>query len=581
MSAPVWGCPWHGRVERDPDGSYWLVKAASRIPLAGKLSNAAAYQLSSIGVVAGVGRPGTHLVRRPGHVMPPRTAEQLAMDQLHGHEWLPAAMLSGTDHYLHGTQLGRNRWIYSNADGAWLVSAVVVSLPVIGGGEALPITLELSAVRFGIVGSAGQQEQIGTVTAASGLDTSHGAGWFPASGLRLQSIRSDGAEVILEVGREEQEPSFVMRSGACYYRLSLGRSQDGAWTSSITLLVAASDVYSESISGGDSGAASMAVAMVIDQAPDEQNPERPWIVHGEVLRDGQQPSGDLWAPLDWHSFDFFDGVIEQQRTSHCGYVFDETDVLRAVQCRLRIVHQCAVPLPEVQVSGTLTVTTGYPAVWDDGIAIVASSSATIESQIVAEVLVDGAVVSAVSALLASSRTEAQSHGATGAPYSRTENDATSIQMPGEPFELSHTYAGSPALGWWQIGNLPNLNGLRLWGLAANGTPAPWPGLARDVRCLALLPFGIHGAATVGALRLSNNVWAPAIVWGQRGSNGTWKISPGGLVNVTGLPPAVVGAPVGPHGAGPGGGAYAASTWNPEPIEYDYLHADLVVGGGVF
>lgn len=583
------GWPWHGRVERDVAFKYWLVKPdGARLALADRMPEPLANQLNRLGVAARDGLPGTHLIRVPGHVMTARTPEQLLEDAGRGHEWRCAALLSGFNHALYGQSLGDKRFLYSNAQGVWLISVNVTSTPIIGRPESTaPLTLQLTAQRFGVVGGADEPVQsIGSVTAPSCLDVSFGSTWYPTTYypfVVIQSIRSDGAEVVLEVQRASYLPSQIATSGAGYYKLSISRDAEGAWTCSLAELARASQMYSQSVTGA-MVSKSNALAYVIRQRPTPEQPNTPYLVEAEVLADGGLPSGELYQPLTWRHYQVPTGTIEQQRTVHGGWVFDEHDVLHKIESRLRIVHTCSVPEIVPSVSGQWVISDG---VNDNQISVVIEQQQSVSSQIVVEVLLDGQVVSAVSTVMSNTANVSYSRVGNGAQnYSWIESG--SMNIAGEVIRFDRTDTTPPGSGIPGISNWPDFNGVDQWINYAGGQLVPWPGVVNtDVRAMAGLHPPNHNAILAGAVRLSNNVWAPAIICGRvaatSGLSATWwwETTAGSVLKGSALPPTLLGDPVGPSGAGLGGGAFSGGAWKPGPIEYDYLHGGLIAGGGVF
>lgn len=154
MNAPVWGCPWHGRVE---DGQLTLPNdsALAWPQPPGDTPDDAGFTLR---------------VRMPDVLPVERTAEELAADQATGMQWLTSAIIAGAGKqeyadtgaaYLHGRPV--NGWIYAAPDGSrWLVRGLGRKRMY---SSDLSMTLSLS--RFGVLGGKSRSYSVSaSITAA-------------------------------------------------------------------------------------------------------------------------------------------------------------------------------------------------------------------------------------------------------------------------------------------------------------------------------------------------------------------------------------------------------------------------------
>lgn len=147
MSLPVWGVPWHGKVQ---GGSLTLPNATTRAwpqpdgTSSGSITDHAGY---------------TFLQKLPGVAEIVRTTEEQAADEAAGMEWRDSFIVSGTDTgstagvlvwpQVHSKPLGG--WIYAAPDGGrWLVKGGGTYSFSQGGTLNIPLRL----VRFGDFGGA-------------------------------------------------------------------------------------------------------------------------------------------------------------------------------------------------------------------------------------------------------------------------------------------------------------------------------------------------------------------------------------------------------------------------------------------
>lgn len=141
MSAPVWGCPWHGLVTNGqlalPNGqsmAWPAVMAGAQEFLAGT----------------------THLIRAPGVPAISRSTEDATADAAAGRQWKTTALLSGAGMSLHGTALAG--WVYCAADGArWHVPRSAFSGLTFGASTWGGM---VSVRRFGVLGGAADERSL-------------------------------------------------------------------------------------------------------------------------------------------------------------------------------------------------------------------------------------------------------------------------------------------------------------------------------------------------------------------------------------------------------------------------------------
>jgi hypothetical protein len=175
MTAPVWGCPWHGLVER-------LSAGAARINLPnGEL------KAWPVPPLAGAETCDTMLVQVPG--VPPvvRTPEEEASDTANGWQWWDRAILYGTNQTLHGTPV--NGWIYCDPVGRrWKVSKI----SSISGSYSVKLSL------FGEFGRAEEEYTYPVVVADMGQSTPTISN-IATIGLRLRDTSPDGSKALYVV----------------------------------------------------------------------------------------------------------------------------------------------------------------------------------------------------------------------------------------------------------------------------------------------------------------------------------------------------------------------------------------------
>lgn len=140
MTAPVWGCPWHGLVRNGlielPNGS--------TMPYPGNIGS---------GQRAG----NTYLVASPSAPPLERTPDELAADAAAGRQWRRTATLAGESPDLHGVAIGG--WVYIDPAGAaWRVTGLGVTALFT---NSLSLTITLA--RFGVLGG-GPESYSHTVT---------------------------------------------------------------------------------------------------------------------------------------------------------------------------------------------------------------------------------------------------------------------------------------------------------------------------------------------------------------------------------------------------------------------------------
>lgn len=203
MSRPVWGVPWHGRIEGGqltlPNGTTkpWPQPAGVDLIVAGKTLQY--YENAGY----------TYLQRMPWAVAVPRSPEELAEDQAAGRQWPDGALISGPlgSAYLHSLAAGG--WIYGAPDGSrWLISGA-------GGDSSWEATggvaYRLGLTRFGDFGQASTSyvTTIGLTTAQMGQptwDTSQDT--YEQRYARLESIRPDGSAAIVRLHSVEVRLGF-------------------------------------------------------------------------------------------------------------------------------------------------------------------------------------------------------------------------------------------------------------------------------------------------------------------------------------------------------------------------------------
>ncbi|MCY1276507.1 hypothetical protein D9M68_364070 [compost metagenome] len=611
----VWGWPWHGVLESEPtagggtledyylrraDGSRKLLLRNSppyEDALGPQVFNSLRNAHTSARAFGGV----THQVRVPGHVMPPRSPEQLAQDNAAGFEWCDAAMLSSLSHNLYSQPLGQHKWLFCQSSARWLMELTFTSIPRPGVSPGANLSISIKATPFGIVGSPViPATVVGAVTAPSCIDTSEAAGFLTHSQfapVMIQSIRSDGAELILEVQRRTGRPSLRAIGAVGYYRLSVSRIE-GSWVFALQLLKRSSELYSKTVTGAlTPRRVGVSSVLVSEPAPGSGDP---YVYNYVVVNSGPDSRVYLTAV----------GDIEQVSVSHCGYVYDEQDVLREVHGQVRITHACSVSEPAPQVSGQLLQWPhpSGPPTYDvsDPRTITINMTSSVTSTISAEVLLDGALAASTEAVLSNTalvtfESIEDQIGVNGpiARRSATWSEAGSLVIGPHTIQFSYSRAINDPSSLPP--NWPVFASLYEWcGVAGDGALTPWPSPGHDSRPLRQLltpqargglgglPVFTRLGFLAGAARLANNVFVPCITAGLPGADSggpasNWNIetTTGLASNGTNIPATQLGQPVGPGGPGLSPITFGSSDRQfLTPVEFDYLHARLASGGGV-
>lgn len=131
MNVPVWGWPWHGRVD---------LNSRLHLPNGQTLS----YNAPS----GGLGFMFTYRVKVPGVAPVLRSPEEAEADAAAGREWRDEAIMGGFN--LYGKELGG--WIYSAPDGTkW-----VISIDHSQTGATVPV----QAQRFGVLGGKAESRSL-------------------------------------------------------------------------------------------------------------------------------------------------------------------------------------------------------------------------------------------------------------------------------------------------------------------------------------------------------------------------------------------------------------------------------------
>lgn len=179
MTTPVWGCPWHGLVERV--GSQHILT----------LPNGQTMEYPTS--VAGNRRTGdTYLIKLPGVPEVTRTPEELADDLANGRQWWNKAVLSTQNLHLYGTAL--NGWIYCDPVGArWRVSGAN-NIAISSNSVSLTITLK----RFGEF--QGAEEAFSYSVALADLGQAAPAlNNLASRQLQVRDIAPDGSRALLAI----------------------------------------------------------------------------------------------------------------------------------------------------------------------------------------------------------------------------------------------------------------------------------------------------------------------------------------------------------------------------------------------
>lgn len=602
----VWGWPWHGVLMRDDsgpaplfalqryngeswpmqntEGSYinatYLANWAERV----RVSNALSTEPQSFGV-------STHLVRVHGHSWPGRTEDQRLADALGSQEWLDITMI--TDGLVYGmpiaTSGNRNAWLYSRDGEVWLMEVRQVGeLPSPGAGAARPFRISLHARRFGVFGLEADWEYVAELEAPTCVPVPPGVVMGGATlPLMLQAIRSDGGHAIIELAGPGYPPARLQRGAYGFYDLNVARVDD-AWTHSLTLRKPAHEMYARSVIRND------------------LRPGRNWL--GPPNVEYIEPyttritTNVLDEPTTDASITACTGLIEQEQTRHCGWVYDENDVLHELECRIRVVHECDVDTPKPTAGGAIEIDNppGGPTVTRDDSWIEYDHDSRTTTTLYAEMLRDGSVVADVSAELFNRKSWLED--GTHAPDINYEFRLT---MGGYTTESTNTLninwpdwdAGESGRLWPVVGILSGLFSGR-----PGGVFTPWGGsLGAGLGVVGATfrqqlhdnqagdNFGLQPTLTIGAARLANNVWVPMILAGRSGAfaNQWLQLTADSTVHpssVSGLPPAVFGARVGPRVNGPTPASWVAATSDRSNVPaggYDFLHGVTLPYGHIY
>lgn len=192
MTAPVWGCPWHGLVT---NGQLALSNGQSM-----------AWPLGGPDRWYG----DTHLVRAPGVAEIVRTPEEAAADAAAGRQWRTTAILAGGQNALHGG--GLNGWVYCASDGTrWHVP--LTGLPALAWGAQW--SGNFSVRRFGVLGGAPDVRSF-PFSVDPGQPALDPVVDRPPQ-VRLHAVAEDGAWAVLEVfmpvgTRYWQTPFYELRT---------------------------------------------------------------------------------------------------------------------------------------------------------------------------------------------------------------------------------------------------------------------------------------------------------------------------------------------------------------------------------
>jgi hypothetical protein len=591
----TWGWPWHGFLYAEESGGgtdYFLRKHNGEIwPMQG--SDGPYLDPALLGDWAGRARSATvqavspmysgvstHLVKVAGNNWAGRSPEQTASDAARSHEWLPAAMI--TDGRLYSRLLAsrgsRDAWIYSNAGEVWLMEIRLnADPPAPGANAALPLKIGLYARQFGCFGLAGALELVQNLEAPACL-SGGGVVSGAAAPLMLQAIRSDGGHAILEMAAASPYAARLQRGAYGFYDLAVNRS-GGTWAASLTLRMSAGEMYSKSVVRND------------------LRPAASWLGEDVITATGaysQRTTSTLLSnPTPSLSLIACVGFVEQEQTRHCGWVYDDSDVLHEMECRIRVVHQCDVENPEPEIGGAKDESSppGGPYEMTDTRYSRSDFRTEVITTITSEMLRDGVVVSSASAELYNLKEwrEGSSPTAPALPgvtytWRITVGDLTTTSTETISTNWSDWFSGTSGILWPVVGVL---NGF--FSQLSGGTLTPWPsqgfGIAGSIfeQQLYASPAATRPGAlptlTVGCSRQANNVWVPFVQAGRPGFQpNTWfqattdtAIAP---TLVDGLPASVFGPRVGPNINGPTPAAWSipsASRRMAPAGSYDYLH----------
>jgi len=171
MKVPAWGCPWHGKVQGAsltlPDGQ----QMAWPQPDEGVTPDDAGFTLHA---------------KMPGVPEVERTADEQALDELEGWQWLNSAIIAGAgaNARLHGKAVGG--WIYAAPDGSrWLVKGLGPTSVSSG-----IVRMNLTLVRFGVLGGAPASI---SASASRSISVASGHYW------QVQDINEGGSKAIMMI----------------------------------------------------------------------------------------------------------------------------------------------------------------------------------------------------------------------------------------------------------------------------------------------------------------------------------------------------------------------------------------------
>lgn len=607
----IWGWPWHGKMEQqDLEGAEFALRryddelwplfsysADDKIPI--WLFYRMLYYSGAVADQGGT----THLVKTHGHTFVPRTTEQLAVDVSRSHEWRGDTMMCGINHAVYMTYLGWYQWIYSKDGKRWLMKIEVDSVPHPLDDPDADLSLTISARPFGEFDVPGEWVECGSVTADSCC--TDGFPWFTPgitldgrAPVLLQSIRSDGGKLILEIRFYALSPARFASGPVGFYELDVANTGVDSWDLDLTLLKIDTDIITKSIL---SSALTQGVKQVqaLVTTPDSTH-----VLYTPIIQTNGDPTG-LWA----------DGLIVQEQRRHCGFVFDSDDVLHELVCVITASHDCSVTDDDPVVTGTALQTldgSGHVISATNDITVTENFSASVVTTLTVEIERDGTVVSSVSCTLETGKTSSQTYN----PVTVAGQDPFPAPDPAEMERTAVLTVGTHTASYTKTNTfddyLPIPGGdYRKWpdtGLfegsfcsRSGSTLTPWPSgdrpggvINQSFESRTYYSNGASIAVTgyairLGAARLSNNVFVPVIVAGvPSGSAPNWwaQLSDGwSYENIDGLAATVFGARVGPdiNGDAPDDFEPVAGV-GPTYIEggaYDYLHQVVLPYADIF
>lgn len=612
----VWGWPWHGQISqqnpegteyalRRHDGALWPLYNAD--PELSRISPDLFWRLSSYaggvnGSESNAGYGGTtHLVKAHGHVFTPRTPEQVAVDQARSHEWCGGTMLCGINHALYMTNLGWYHWIYSLNGQRWQMQIAVDSVPHPLSNPTAALTLTISARPFGRFDVPGAWVVCGSVTAPSCCTP--GFAWFtPGITLAtqppvlLQSIRSDGGKLILEVRFWAMEPSRMQSAAVGFYELDVANIGVDVWQLELGLLKGDTQIITKALTQSALAQGTKNVGFEVSQ------PDATHFIYTPIIQDNGNPTALRCV-----------GLIVQEQRRHCGYVFDADDVLHELVCVIRASHNCSVADDAPLISGTAIQTldgSGNVISATNDITAEDHFSNSVETALTVEIERDGSVVSSVSCSLVTGKTidrvyhpitvGGQDPFPTPPPADVVRTATLTVGSYQASYTKSNSFASVPGgdLYKWPDAGLFDGN---FFSSRSGVTLTPWPSSTRP-GCVIEQPiesrtYFSNGGSSVtnafrirlGAARLSNNVFVPVIVAGMPAASllNRWdQISDGwSYTRLEGMPATVFGALVGPDINGPTPAAFEpVAGVGPQRIEggaYDYLHQVVLPYADIF